>query len=254
MSQLMVTSKMAQPELELKAVKEELDLAKKKIDRYAHLGKNWWLEMSNYSPSTVIKLYDELDNLRESVCNNCRKKLAPYDTAVSSSSTSSSSLTPLWRGVFQGRSAQPRTDSGSPSAITDLHDTEAHSASSSTNKITGQTYAPAPVSHPNTAPVEGIANAPIPKPDLSVVYNHEVKQTLNVHLDRTLTMKSTVYCLKFSRGGKYLAMGLRTGEIYIYDIETFSGRLVSSVCLEARSTSMSGSWQTTPRKKNFRLF
>jgi len=60
----------------------------------------------------------------------------------------------------------------------------------------------------------------------SVEYNPEVRQTLSVRLAHTLKMKSAVYNLKFSRAGKYLAVGLRSGEAYIYDMKTLSYKYI----------------------------
>jgi glucose repression regulatory protein TUP1 len=71
-----------------------------------------------------------------------------------------------------------------------------------------------------------------------VVHNHEVRQTLNVHLAHTLKMKSEVYCVKFSREGKYLAVGLETGETYIYDIKTLSNRFIPFCVLSESSADL----------------
>jgi hypothetical protein len=65
----------------------------------------------------------------------------------------------------------------------------------------------------NTVPVEV---------EWSIVHNHEIRQTLSVHLAHTLKLKSEVNCVKFSRAGRYLAVGLSTGETYIYDVKTLS--------------------------------
>ena len=54
--------------------------------------------------------------------------------------------------------------------------------------------------------------------DWFMVHNHEGSQFLNVHLAHTLKMKSRVYCVKFSRQGNHLAVGLASGETYIYDL------------------------------------
>jgi hypothetical protein len=78
------------------------------------------------------------------------------------------------------------------------------------------------------------------KPDWSVVHNPEVRQTLNVHLAHTFKLKSMVNHVKFSREGKYLALGLTTGETYIYDIKTSSNRFLPFCIfiLKAQLTSM----------------
>jgi len=59
-----------------------------------------------------------------------------------------------------------------------------------------------------------------------VEYNRDVRQSLSVHLVHTLKVKSAVLNLKFSRAGKYLAVGLSTGETYIYDMKTLSYRYI----------------------------
>jgi hypothetical protein len=224
-------------ELELQAVKEELDHAKKKMERYTYLGRELCRSYNQANSfTTVTTLYDELDTLRNSTCNNCRKKVVSGPTSSSSAGHSSSSSTPLWRRMF-GR--QPQMNSGS--SQTDRN-AESSGVSPSTKRVTFEpTSVPPPAMQRQTTDVDNIPNSPDAKPDeadWSVVHNHKVRQTLNVQLAHTFKMKSVVHCIKFSREGKYLAVGLENGETYIYDIKTLSYRFIPFciVGLEAQLT------------------
>jgi hypothetical protein len=113
--------------------------------------------------------------------------------------------------VFGGRSPKIQTN---PQTISYLGNAETTSL---------------PVSQPyNSAAVDNIASTSIaaPEAEWSVVHNHGVRQTLNVHLAHTFKVKSEVLCVKFSREGKYLAVGLKGGETYIYDVEALSNRFI----------------------------
>jgi len=56
----------------------------------------------------------------------------------------------------------------------------------------------------------------------SIRYNSEVKRALDVSLVHSLQVgRFDVHCLKFSKDGKYLAMGFRRdGKTNIYDVQT----------------------------------
>ncbi len=67
----------------------------------------------------------------------------------------------------------------------------------------------------------------------SITYNSEVRRALDVSLIRSLDLGRKFYigCLKFSRDGKYLAVGSwRTGMTKIYDVQT--GKETWLVCYE----------------------
>ena len=65
--------------------------------------------------------------------------------------------------------------------------------------------------------------------DYSVEYNPEINRVLNVHVANTFEFLNRVYCAKFSRDGKYLAVGLEDGETHIYDMMTGSKRSIFCV-------------------------
>lgn len=67
--------------------------------------------------------------------------------------------------------------------------------------------------------------------DWSVDYNSEVNRCLSLHVARMFALPESVFCTKFSRDGRYLAVGLEGGETHIYDILTGSKRLVVSLWL-----------------------
>ena len=60
-------------------------------------------------------------------------------------------------------------------------------------------------------------------PNWSITYNQKVQKAVDVRLVRALHVDQNfrVYCLKFSRDGKYLAVGFdRNGATTIYDVQT----------------------------------
>jgi WD40 repeat protein len=65
-----------------------------------------------------------------------------------------------------------------------------------------------------------------------VDYNPDIQQILDVQVAETLTCGSAVRRVKFSRNGKYLAVGLESGETHIYDLKTLSKRLDFATMLD----------------------
>ena len=96
----------------------------------------------------------------------------------------------------------------------------------------------------------------IPKPqgarfDYSVEYNPEINRSLDLRVAKTFEFLNKVYCAKFSRDGKYLAVGLEEGETHIYDLVTGSKRSIFCVIshlssLFAISVLVEGSTIFTP--------
>ena len=61
----------------------------------------------------------------------------------------------------------------------------------------------------------------IPNPlDWPVDFNGNVNPALSVKLGRVLTHGGTVGRVRFSPDGKYLAVGVKNGRTYIYDVKT----------------------------------
>ena len=103
---------------------------------------------------------------------------------------------------------------------------------------------PAPfISGPSTAPDSIQAKAD--RHDWSVEYNPEIEQTLRLTLANTFTHNTAkVYCVKFSRDGKYLATGLHNSEIHIYDMITGSKKSIFLCGFSSQLTEFlsSASW------------
>jgi hypothetical protein len=64
-------------------------------------------------------------------------------------------------------------------------------------------------------------------PEWSVEYNPDINQGLSLHVTKTFTYIHAVLCTKFSRDGKYLAVGLENGQIHVYNMITGSTRSIS---------------------------
>jgi hypothetical protein len=91
------------------------------------------------------------------------------------------------------------------------------------------------------APTNADSSQPNPDPpDWSVEYNPDINKSLSLHLANTFTFTDVVFCTKFSRDGKYLAVGLRNGEIHIYCMTTGSKR---SILLYFSSSQLIGAFR-----------
>ena len=66
--------------------------------------------------------------------------------------------------------------------------------------------------------------------DCSVEYNPEINRALNLRVANTFEFLNRICCARFSRDGKYLAVGLEDGETHFYDIMTGSKRSFLVLC------------------------
>ena len=177
----------------------------------------------------VASLSYELNTLRNNICHTCKKKLvsaiavsAPFDGHGPASSTPAS--TPLLRRIFQGRQ---RTRPPS------LH-TKALPASLEVE------VAQSPSTHRPTLPGSKDENIMSPKRESeplkwSVVYDPQVKRTLDIHLVHEFTYESPVYCAKISPDGQRLAIGLsNVGKTYINELKVKSNIWFVSESLPSR--------------------
>ena len=57
-------------------------------------------------------------------------------------------------------------------------------------------------------------------PNPSIVFNKEVEKELDVEMAHVLLHGDTIWCVKFSKDGKYVAAGCKDGKSYIYDVQT----------------------------------
>src|SRR5258705_7493167 len=87
-------------------------------------------------PSIVTKLYDELDTLRNSICNKCKKKISHASGPAGNLNTLSTlAPAPLWRRVFGGRPAQLPSGILQTEAIPDVRNVEPSGPSSSIRQV-----------------------------------------------------------------------------------------------------------------------
>ena len=151
----------------------------------------------------VASLSEELDDLRRSICRNCKTKFVPSYAPISARSPSCSG------GPLPSPGAQPAF--GFPSILT------AYAGEPLKSPI--PTHPTASSSTQQTTPrVEEIHSK---QPKWIVSYNSRIKQALHIDLSKTFAFTSMVFCVKFSPDGKYLAVGLCSGngKTYIYDVE-----------------------------------
>ena len=64
--------------------------------------------------------------------------------------------------------------------------------------------------------------------DWAVVYNPNVKATVNINLLHNLDHSDVVCCVKFSHDGKKIATGTNNGSTHIFDVETGNLQVVLS--------------------------
>ena len=185
---------------------------------------------------TVRTLSNELDTLRNNICNSCRKKLVSTSNvsvptlALSGPSKSASALPSLWHRAFQGRQgSRPSTDNP-------LHRGPSSSPAVSLNNSTSsKLLAPVPSepefahtprpsksipSSNEKAIVSSEAKAEVPK--CSVEYHAEAKGVLEINMEKVITYSSAVYCVRMSPNGHSLAIGLYNGTTYLNDLKTGS--------------------------------
>jgi len=92
--------------------------------------------------------------------------------------------------------------------------------------------------------------------DWSVNFNRNIKPALNVKLEHVLTPGTIVVCVRFSPGGKYLAVGVKNGRTYIYDVKTGVGNwsvtfiLVWRTSIDFRDSFLADNYET--RKQGIR--
>jgi glucose repression regulatory protein TUP1 len=176
----------------------------------------------------VASLYADLKRYQDIICRNCRENLS--GTTVSP--PISDGFTQPSANVISASSTEPLP--GEPYGTSGIHGAPEASLS-----ITGQDddsqgtteahllKTTATVSSPDSASQPASLSSPTesePDSDWSVEYNPEIRQTLSLYVVDTFAFKVAVRCTKFSRDGKYLAIGLRNAETRIYDLRTESKR------------------------------
>ena len=178
----------------------------------------------NITLLTVASLSEELDNLRRSICHNCKKKFVPSYAPITSDG--SDPLPMLWHPTVNSRQTQtPGHSSGLPHVLTAITEGPSIPICSTTLQQN-----PIILSRPHaSSSATGMHLPTSPNDDgiqfkqarWSVSHNPNIKQSLQIDLVNTFNFAASVFCLKFSPDGKYLAVGLdrRSGKTYIYDVE-----------------------------------
>ena len=221
-------------EIEIQNLKEELAASQKKVAQYTRLSTARRLicqiELMILS-FTVTTLSDELDTLRNNICDSCKKKLVSPSVSVSTpaisgspsslTSTASTVLPSPGHRAFQGRRRSR------PSA-----DNPLRRGPSNSSAVPQGNYELLPV------PCEpGVAHTPGPSSSKlspgsreetiisrtwSVEYSPEQKRVLALYLKNVVTYKVPVFCVKMSPDGHRLAIGLVDGTTYLNDLKTGS--------------------------------
>ena len=237
--------------VEIQKLKEELAISQKKADRYAHLSASrlqiFRIELIVlFMNFTVASLSEELDTLRNNICNSCKKKLVSpnlsvsvHTPALSGPSNSASALPSLWRRVFQGRhhstrNALPR---GSPSSLAlPLNNRTSSKSLPPVPRHPKSFHTPGPSKLIPSSDQEAISSEPKAElPKWSVEYRSEAKRILELNLENVVTYGVSVYSVKMSPDGHRVAIGLKDGTIYLNDLKTGSNIwLVSDPLVQSR--------------------
>ena len=188
-----------------------------------------------------------MDDLRNSICDSCKKKLAYGNPSVplptispgqDSTGTTPSVSAPLWRRVFEDRHrARPTTDNilsiglsrslaASPNTkilplVPSDPDVAHNLGSSRTTPSAIADYGP----HVDIISPEQKTRSP----KWSVVYHPEVERAIELHLAHTFTYDSPGRRIKMSPDGQRLAVGLLgDGKTYLKELETGSNIWLAS--------------------------
>ena len=185
---------------------------------------------------TVRTLSNELDTLRNEICNFCKKKLLSPSVSVPTitlSGPSKSASTPpssLRHHAIQGRHGS-RSSTDSP---LQRHPSSSLAVSPN-NRTLSKSLAPVPSepefaytpgpskstpSSDEKAIVSSETKAEVPK--WSVEYHPEAKRVLEFNMAKVIKYSSPVYCVMISPDGHRLAIGLRNGTTYLNDLTTGS--------------------------------
>ena len=187
--------------------------------------------------ATVASLSEELDNLRRSICHTCKSRFVPSYAPIPTTSQNQAGPGPGLLHRIASSAQYQSASSGLPSVST----TNVGGSSNTVQQNTTILVPPQPSSsaiprQPSTAPAVEIQSQ---QPDWSVSHNPEIKQALQVDLVKTSNFAATVYCVKFSPDGKYLAVGLDrgSGKTYIYDVGNGSNVWLASLPIYRGKTS-----------------
>ena len=202
------------------------------------------LNSTDLANHPVASLSVELEDLRNGICNSCKKKLVSSNPSVpqitistaTGPDTPASVSSPLWRRVPQGGRPRPTTrtpPSIRPSLLPEV--------SPNTNKppfvfsgpevghtLSSSQTTPTPISPYPNEDVIPPKEKPEP-PKWSVVYNPRVERVLELHLAHVFKYDSPANCVKISPDGQRLAVAvLGNGKIYLKELKTGANiRLVS---------------------------
>ena len=173
----------------------------------------------------MTTLSDELNNLRNNICHDCKKKFVPDIVSAAApsnglnSSVATSSKSAFWRRMFKGR--LPSIDNTaygytSDSAVSNSLTTVPLSTSETLPDTPVDTFAP------NTGPKQTSEL----KPELSeflIEYNPEVKRALDIRLVHVFTHESPIFSMKISPDGQKIAVGIAgAGKAIINEVKTKS--------------------------------
>ena len=177
----------------------------------------------------VLSLYAELESIRNIVCSKCKENISPENVpqhpSAFASHISTVPSTVLSRDLMsqQNAPAPSSRTAAKPPAAPSLSPDDHKSRSSHMNLRSTQltTFRSA---------------QPITKSEWSVVYNSEVEQVLDISFVHAFKHTSSVYAVRFSPDGNFLAAGLDydLGRTHIYDMKTKSVMWYAFICVFGR--------------------
>ena len=232
-------------EIKIQNLEEELAISQKKVNQYAHLSaarrhQICRIELIIPVSFTVTTLSEELDTLRNNICNSCKKKLVstsvslpthaisgpsnsakkkPVSTGVTLPTNSASALPSLWRRVFQGR--HPSTDNPLPRGPSNSPVLPLNNKTSS-KSLPSTPCEPSP-SKSTPSPDEGATVSSEPKaelPELSIEYHPKAKRVFEFNLEKVTTYRVPLSCVSMSPDGNRVAIGFNDGTTYLNDLKS----------------------------------
>jgi hypothetical protein len=141
----------------------------------------------------------ELQRIRSAVCDRCRRSIIAASGITGSSSPS------LGHSIASSSSQgvpPPQQPTFSIATVDPHSQTLTHTSSASQSP---------------TSDVDPVSR--INERDRSITSDNDIGKELDLEIEYVFSHVERIWCVKFSRDGKYLAAGCRDGTAYIYDVQ-----------------------------------
>ena len=166
----------------------------------------------------MTTLSKELDELRNNICHDCKRRLVTGIVLAPAPSTTAAPFTSAFgRRMFQGGQRPiDAAGAGGTSSNSEMLSPIPNSTSETTFNTTVD--APGTNSGSKQTPISLKLESKLP--EFSVVYNPEGKRALDLRLAHVFTQKCSALCVKMSPDGQRIAVG--SEKTFIHEVKTRS--------------------------------